>query len=95
MLLPLLVLVVLVIGMLIKLESNGPVVFRQLRTGKGNKDVYLYKFRTMVVNKDFDKVQVKKRDARLTRIGGFLRKTGLEDFPQFFNVLAGEISIVA
>ncbi|MDW7694060.1 undecaprenyl-phosphate glucose phosphotransferase [Flammeovirgaceae bacterium SG7u.111] len=83
-----------VVAILIKLSGRGPVFFRQLRTGKDNKSFYCYKFRTMTVNKDSDKMQAKKGDARITKIGAILRKTSLDEFPQFFNVLEGHMSIV-
>lgn len=83
-----------IVAILIKLSGKGPVFFRQLRTGKDNKSFYCYKFRTMTVNKDSDKVQATKGDARITKIGAFLRKTSLDEFPQFFNVLEGHMSIV-
>ncbi|RFM27408.1 undecaprenyl-phosphate glucose phosphotransferase [Deminuibacter soli] len=83
-----------IIGLLIKLESRGPVFFRQLRSGKNNKPFWCYKFRSMTVNERSDEVQATKNDIRVTRIGAFLRKTSLDEFPQFFNVLKGDMSIV-
>lgn len=82
------------IGILIKLESKGPIFFKQLRSGKNNKFFFCYKFRSMHVNKDSDVLQAGRNDARVTRIGRFLRKTSLDEFPQFFNVLKGDMSIV-
>jgi len=82
------------IGLLIKLESKGPVFFKQLRSGKNNKLFFCYKFRSMHVNKDSDVLQATRNDSRVTRIGRFLRKTSLDEFPQFFNVLMGDMSIV-
>jgi len=81
------------IALLIKLESKGPVLFKQLRPGKGNKLFKCYKFRTMKVNKDTE-LQATKYDPRITKIGAFLRKTSLDEFPQFLNVLQGKMSIV-
>jgi putative colanic acid biosysnthesis UDP-glucose lipid carrier transferase len=78
----------------IKLESSGPVLFIQRRTGRGNKSFRCYKFRTMMVNKDADQKQATRDDSRITRFGRFLRKTNLDEMPQFFNVLKGEMSVV-
>ena len=82
-----------IVAILIKLESAGPVLFRQLRPGKGNELFECYKFRTMKVNNNTEK-QATKNDPRITRIGSFLRKTSLDEFPQFLNVLQGKMSIV-
>lgn len=83
-----------IIGLLIKLESKGPVFFKQLRSGKNNKAFWCYKFRSMTVNDRSDELQATKNDFRVTKIGAFLRKTSLDEFPQFFNVLKGDMSIV-
>ena len=83
-----------IIGLIIKLESRGPVFFKQLRSGKNNKPFWCYKFRSMTVNDNSDQVQATKNDFRITRVGAFLRKTSLDEFPQFFNVLTGDMSIV-
>ncbi len=82
------------IGLIIKWDSKGPVFFKQLRSGKENKAFYCYKFRSMTVNSDSDSKQAVKGDARITRVGAFLRKTSLDELPQFFNVLKGEMSVV-
>jgi putative colanic acid biosysnthesis UDP-glucose lipid carrier transferase len=82
------------LGLLIKLESKGPIFFAQLRSGKNNKTFYCLKFRSMRVNKDSDTKQATKNDNRVTRIGKFIRKTSLDEFPQFINVLKGEMSLV-
>ena len=79
---------------LIKRESKGPVFFKQLRSGKGNIPFYCYKFRSMTVNSDSDKKQAQKNDARITKIGAFMRRTSIDELPQFFNVLKGEMSVV-
>ena len=81
-------------GLIIKLESKGPVLFKQLRHGKGNTPFYCYKFRTMVQNGEADFTWASKNDPRVTKFGAFLRKTSLDEFPQFFNVLIGNMSIV-
>ena len=83
-----------ILGILILLESRGPIFFSQLRTGKDNKPFYCLKFRSMRVNKDSELKQATKNDSRVTRIGKFIRKTSLDEFPQFINVLKGEMSLV-
>jgi putative colanic acid biosysnthesis UDP-glucose lipid carrier transferase len=83
-----------VLAILIKLNSKGPVFFVQLRSGKNNRTFRCYKFRTLRVNPDADIKQVTLNDARLTRLGKFLRKTNLDELPQFINVLMGKMSIV-
>jgi len=83
-----------VVAILIKMESPGPVFFIQKRTGYFNKPFRCYKFRTMKVNADSDRKQATKNDNRITKIGAFLRKTNLDEFPQFFNVFLGHMSVV-
>ncbi len=78
----------------IKLSSPGPVFFRQMRTGEGGRNFYCYKFRSMRVNSDADKVQATADDRRKTRVGDFLRRTSIDELPQFINVLSGDMSIV-
>lgn len=82
------------LALLIKLTSKGPVFFKQLRSGRDNKDFVCYKFRTMVVNDQADRAQATQNDHRVTRLGAFMRKTNLDELPQFFNVLRGEMSVV-
>ena len=82
------------VSLLIKLSSKGPVLFKQVRSGKNNNDFNCWKFRTMYVNKDADDKQASKTDARITRLGAFLRKTSIDEMPQFFNVLYGHMSVV-
>lgn len=82
------------IGLLIKLESKGPIFFKQLRSGLNNQPFWCYKFRSMHVNEQSDELQATRGDSRITRIGAFLRKTSIDEFPQFINVLKGEMSIV-
>ncbi len=83
-----------IIGLFIKVSSPGPVIFKQLRTGLYGNDFYCYKFRSMRMNDDADKIQAKKDDPRKTKVGEFLRKYNLDEFPQFYNVLKGDMSIV-
>lgn len=83
-----------IIGLLIKLDSKGPVFFKQLRHGRGNKVFNCYKFRTMVKNKEADTRQATQNDSRITWVGKFLRKSSLDELPQIINVLMGDMSIV-
>lgn len=82
------------IGLIIKLQSPGPIFFKQPRSGRNNQTFGCYKFRSMVVNKDSDKAQASKDDKRITPIGKFLRKTNLDEFPQFINVFLGQMTVV-
>ncbi|MGY2134561.1 sugar transferase [Hymenobacter sp. HD11105] len=83
-----------VLGLLLKLESRGPVFFKQLRTGKDGKPFYCLKFRSMRLNRDADARQASRGDNRITRIGAFIRKTSIDELPQFINVLRGDMSVV-
>ena len=78
----------------IKLSSPGPIFFKQKRTGYRGKDFYCYKFRSMKVNVDADTVQATKDDPRKTRFGDFLRRSSIDELPQFFNVWKGQMSVV-
>jgi putative colanic acid biosynthesis UDP-glucose lipid carrier transferase len=82
------------LGLLILIDSGRPVFFKQLRTGKDKKPFYCWKFRSMKPNKDADQKQATLNDDRVTFLGKFIRKTSLDEFPQFFNVLRGEMSLV-
>lgn len=83
-----------IIALLIKLESKGPVFFYQARTGYWNKPFQFIKFRSMTVNKESNTKQATRNDMRVTKIGAFLRKSSLDELPQFFNVLKGDMSVV-
>ena len=78
----------------VKLSSPGPVIFRQKRIGRNKKTFYMYKFRSMRVNTGQDTSWSSDRDVRKTKFGAFLRKCSLDELPQFFNVLKGEMSLV-
>lgn len=88
--------VLLCIAIGVKLSSPGPVFFRQQRNGWGGKPIHVLKFRSMVVHKETagTVTQASKQDARITSFGAFLRRTSLDELPQFWNVLTGEMSIV-
>jgi Undecaprenyl-phosphate glucose phosphotransferase len=83
-----------IVAILIKAGSKGPVFFRQDRSGLNNKVFRMIKFRTMVVNDQSDTLQAWRDDPRITPVGRFLRKTNLDEMPQFFNVWLGEMSVV-
>jgi undecaprenyl-phosphate galactose phosphotransferase/putative colanic acid biosynthesis UDP-glucose lipid carrier transferase len=82
------------IALIIKFTSKGPVFFKQLRSGENSEKFYCYKFRTMKVNEQCDEIQATKDDPRITKIGAFLRKTNLDELPQFFNVFLGSMSVI-
>ncbi|MFD3156171.1 exopolysaccharide biosynthesis polyprenyl glycosylphosphotransferase [Haloimpatiens sp. FM7330] len=98
--------VYLVLFIAIKVDSKGSAIFKQVRVGKNGKDFVIYKFRTMVVNAEKKReleinpgdlenfVFQSKSDNRVTKVGAFLRKTSLDELPQLFNVLIGNMSLV-
>ena len=87
--------VMLLIALAVKLSSPGPVLFTQRRYGLGGEEIVVYKFRSMSVCEDGDHVpQARRSDPRVTRLGAFLRRTSLDELPQFINVLQGRMSIV-
>lgn len=83
-----------IIAILIKLESKGTVFFKQSRNGFNYKEFDCYKFRSMMPNKDAHLYQATRGDQRVTRVGRFIRKTSIDELPQFFNVLFGDMSVV-
>ena len=93
--LPLLLPVMAVIAAAVKLSSPGPAIFKQRRYGLDGRPIVVYKFRTMTVTEDGDVIaQATRDDPRVTRVGSFLRRYSLDEFPQFFNVLQGRMSLV-
>lgn len=88
--------VMLMTALLVRITSPGPVIFKQERVGLHNKPFYMYKFRTMEIQKESaeKKAWTVKDDPRVTKVGRFLRKTSIDEFPQFFNVLKGDMSLV-
>ncbi len=85
----------IVFALLIKLDSKGPVIFKQIRVGKDEREFNIYKFRTMVVDAEkLGKQITVGKDNRITKVGHFLRKYKLDELPQLFNVLKGEMSFV-
>ncbi|MBF7690065.1 MULTISPECIES: exopolysaccharide biosynthesis polyprenyl glycosylphosphotransferase [Acinetobacter] len=84
-----------IIAIAVKTTSSGPILFKQKRHGLHGQIIEVWKFRSMSVMENGDTVvQAKKNDSRVTKVGGFLRKTSLDELPQFFNVLFGTMSIV-
>ncbi len=87
--------ILFLISIIIKISSPGPVFYKQIRVGKGNKDFKIFKFRTMHINADkMGLLTVGGRDPRVTSIGYYLRKHKLDELPQFINVLKGDMSFV-
>ena len=83
--------IMLILAIAIKLDSKGPAIFKQVRTGKNGKEFMLYKFRTMAVDNDVHDFSSKDRH---TKVGTFLRKVSLDELPQFINVLKGDMSFI-
>jgi undecaprenyl phosphate N,N'-diacetylbacillosamine 1-phosphate transferase len=85
----------LITAILIKIYDPGPIIFKQKRVGLNEKEFDIYKFRTMIVNADsVGPVLTQDNDPRITKLGKFLRRTSIDEFPQFINVLKGEMSII-
>lgn len=83
-----------ILAILVKLSSKGPVFFQQRRLGRDNKEFVCWKFRSMRMNDQADSKQATKNDPRVTAVGRFLRKSNLDEMPQFFNVFMGQMSVV-
>lgn len=83
-----------ILAILIKIQSPGPVIFKQLRSGRNNEPFWCYKFRSMKMNSDSGIKQATKNDDRITPIGRFMRRTSIDELPQFFNVLLGHMSVI-
>ena len=83
-----------ILWILIKIESKGPAIFSQKREGLDGNKFVCYKFRSMKINKMSDKIHTSANDDRVTKLGAFMRKTSIDELPQFFNVLRGEMSVV-
>ena len=98
--------ILIIVGILIKLESKGPIIFAQKRVGLNGKDFKMYKFRSMVINAEEIKEKLKEKnemsgpmfkikdDPRITKVGKFIRKTSIDEVPQLINVLKGDMSLV-
>ena len=84
----------IVVGIAIKMNSPGPVFFKQKRSGEDGKEFWCYKFRSMRVNTQCDTLQATEHDPRKTKIGEIIRRTSIDELPQFINVLKGDMSIV-
>ncbi len=82
------------LALMVKLSSKGPVFFKQNRLGRDNKEFVCWKFRSMRMNAEADSKQATKNDPRVTKVGAFLRKSNLDEMPQFFNVFMGQMSVV-
>ena len=83
-----------ILWVLVKVDSKGPFFFKQIRDGTNGDKFYCYKIRSMKVNIDSDKIQARKKDQRITKLGAILRKTSIDELPQFINVLLGDMSVV-
>lgn len=85
----------LIIAIIIKCDSKGPAIFKQIRLGKGQKEFTVYKFRTMCDNAyNMGGIATRSDDVRITKVGAFLRRTSLDELPQFFNIISGKMSII-
>lgn len=86
--------ILIVVAILIKLDSKGPVIFKQKRLGYKGKEFHIYKFRSMSVDAEKGGVYELKGDPRVTRVGRIIRKTSIDELPQFFNVFRGDMSLI-
>lgn len=83
-----------IIALLVRLQDGGPAIFKQERLGKDGKSFYIYKFRTMIMDAEKGGVYSDNNDPRVTKIGNILRKTSLDELPQFINILKGDMSFI-
>ena len=83
-----------IIALLVRLQDGGPAIFKQERLGKDGKSFYIYKFRTMIIDAEKGGVYSDNKDPRVTKIGNILRKTSLDELPQFINILKGDMSFI-
>lgn len=86
--------ILLITAIAIKIESPGPIIFKQERLGLDGKVFKIYKFRSMCVDAEKGGVYEKKGDSRVTKVGKFIRKTSIDELPQFVNILKGEMSLI-
>ncbi len=86
--------VLLISAIAIKIDSKGPVIFKQKRLGLGGKEFYIYKFRSMCVGAEKDGVYSDNNDKRVTKVGNILRKTSIDELPQTINILKGDMSFI-
>lgn len=84
----------LIVALLIKCDSKGPVFYRQVRVGRHNVDFRIFKFRSMRVNHDGKKLTIGDNDSRITRVGHYIRKYKIDELPQLINVFVGDMSLV-
>lgn len=86
---------IFIFGILIKIEDKGPITYKQERMGKGGKTFYIYKLRSMRIDAEkFGAQWATKDDPRITKVGNFIRKTRIDEIPQLFNILKGDMSII-
>ena len=86
---------IFIFGIIIKIEDNGPITYKQERLGKGGKKFYIYKLRSMRTDAEkFGAQWAEKDDPRITKVGKFIRKTRIDEIPQLFNILKGDMSII-
>ncbi len=87
--------IIVIFGILIKIEDNGPITYKQERMGKGGSRFYIYKLRSMRTDAEkFGAQWAEKDDPRITKVGNFIRKTRVDELPQLFNILKGDMSII-
>lgn len=87
--------IIIVFGLLIKKEDDGPIFYKQDRLGKDGKIIFIYKLRSMKINSEKnDSLWTEKNDPRVTNIGKFIRKSRIDEIPQFFNILKGDMSMI-